>query len=283
MDTHPHPSQQEDAVASMTSPFDAYRMDDRVVIVTGAASGIGAQTCAVLGAAGATVVCADVDTTGLDATVVAVEEAGGEALAVGTDVTVRAEIAALVERAVGDFGRLDGMCNIAGAMFPGLIEDLDDDTIDRGIALNLKGVIYGTQYAIRAMKTNHRGAIVNVSSGAIDKPYPGIGVYAFTKAAVTMLTMTAALEAGEHGIRINAIAPGTVVTPLTTWRLHKPDGTLDQQAYDDFIEYSRGMSPIGAIGEPMDQALLIHYLLSDAAKYATGNVFRVNGGQTMPW
>jgi 3-oxoacyl-[acyl-carrier protein] reductase len=273
--TRSHLIEQEDAVASMTSPFDAYRMDDRVVVVTGAASGIGAQTCAVLGAAGATVVCADVDTGGLDATVVAVEEAGGKALAVATDVTVRAEIAALVERAVGDFGRLDGMCNIAGAMFPGLIEDLDDDTIDRGIALNLKGVLYGTQYAIRAMKTNRRGAIVNVSSGAIDKPYPGIGVYAFTKAA--------ALEAGEHGIRINAIAPGTVVTPFSTWRLYKPDGTLDQHAYDDFIEYSRGMSPIGAIGEPMDQALLIHYLLSDAAKYATGNVFRVNGGQTMPW
>jgi 3-oxoacyl-[acyl-carrier protein] reductase len=268
---------------SASSPFDAYRMDDRVVVVTGAASGIGAETCAVLGAAGATVVCADVDTDGLGTTVAAVEEAGGKAVAVPTDVTARAEVAAAVERAVSDFGRLDGMCNIAGAMFPGLIEDLDDDMIDRGIALNLKGVLYGTQYAIKAMKGSGRGSIVNVSSAAIDEPYAGIGVYAFTKAAVAMLTMTAALEAGEYGIRINVIAPGMVVTPFTTWRLHKADGTLDQQAYDEFIEESKTMSPLHVVGEPIDQALLIHYLLSDAAKYATGNVFRVNGGQAMAW
>ena len=268
---------------STTNPFDAYRMDDRVVIVTGAASGIGAQTCAVLGAAGATVICADVNAGGLESTVAAVEEAGGKAVAVAADVTVRADVAEIVERAVTEFGRLDGMCNIAGAMFPGRIEDLDDDTIDRGIALNLKGVLYGTQYAIRAMKVAQRGSIVNVSSAAIDAPYAGIGVYAFTKAAVAMLTMTAALEAGEYGIRVNVIAPGMVLTPFTTWRLHKPDGTLDQQAYDEFVEDSRSQSPLHLIGEPIDQALLIHYLLSDAAKYATGNVFRVNGGTAMVW
>jgi len=266
-----------------TSPFDAYRMDDRVVVVTGAASGIGAQTCAVLGAAGATVVCADVDAGGLGTTVAAVEEAGGKALAVPTDVTVRAEVAAVVERAVTEFDRLDGMCNIAGAMFPGLIEDLDDDMIDRGIALNLKGVLYGTQYAIRAMKGTRRGSIVNVSSAAIDAPHAGIGVYAFTKAAVAMLTMTTALEVGEHGIRVNAIAPGATLTPFTTWRLHKPDGTLDQEAYDTFVEQSKEQSPLHALGEPIDQALLIHYLASDAARFATGNIFRVNGGQTMAW
>jgi 3-oxoacyl-[acyl-carrier protein] reductase len=124
-------------------------------------------------------------------------------------------------------------------MFPGLIEDLDDETIDRGIDLNLKGVLYGTQYAIRAMKPNGAGSIVNVSSTAIDAPYAGIGVYAFTKAAVAMLSMTAALEAGEHGIRVNAIAPGATITPFTTWRLHKPDGSIDQQAYDEFVEMAK--------------------------------------------
>jgi len=267
----------------VANPFDVYRMDDRVVVVTGAASGIGAQTCAVLGAAGATVVCADVNADGLDTTVAAVEDAGGKARAVTADVTVRADVAALVERAVDDFGRLDGMCNIAGAMFPGLIEGLDDEMIDGGIALNLKGVLYGTQYAIRAMKSAARGSIVNVSSAAIDSPAAGIGVYAFTKAAVAMLTMTAAVEAGEYGIRVNVIAPGLVITPFTTWRLLTPDGTIDQQAYDEFIEMATEKSPLRIVGEPMDQALMIHYLLSDASKYATGNIFRVNGGQAMPW
>lgn len=267
----------------MAGPFDVYRLDDRVVAVTGAASGIGATTCEVLGAAGATVLCADVNTDGLAETVAKVDAAGGKGRAVPTDVTSRAAVEALVATAIDDFGRLDGMCNVAGAMFPGRIEDLDDDVIDRGIALNLKGVLYGTQYAIRAMKTAGRGSIVNVSSAAIDMPYEGIGVYAFTKAAVAMLTMTAALEAGPHGIRVNVIAPGMTLTPFTTWRLHKPDGTIDQQAYDEFLEFSRSQSPMRMVGEPIDQALLVHYLVSDASKYATGNIFRVNGGQTMAW
>jgi 3-oxoacyl-[acyl-carrier protein] reductase len=267
----------------MTNPFDAYRLDDRVAVVTGAASGIGAATCEVLAAAGATVVCGDVNADGLDATVKRVADLGGHAIAVATDVTARADVERLVATAVDEFGRVDAMCNIAGAMFPGLIEDLEDDTIDRGIDLNLKGVLYGTQYAVRAMKPLGRGSIVNVSSAAIDEPYAGIGVYAFTKAAVAMLTMTTALEVGEHGIRVNAIAPGATLTPFTTWRLHKPDGTLDQEAYDAFVEQSKEQSPLHALGEPIDQALLIHYLVSDAARFATGNIFRVNGGQTMAW
>jgi 3-oxoacyl-[acyl-carrier protein] reductase len=93
-------------------------------------------------------------------------------------------------------GRIDAMCDIAGAMFPGRIEDLDDTVIEAGLSLNLRSVIYGTQYAIRAMKPAGRGSIVNVSSAAIDVPFPGIGVYAFTKAAVAMLSMTAAKEVG---------------------------------------------------------------------------------------
>jgi 3-oxoacyl-[acyl-carrier protein] reductase len=267
----------------MTNPFDVYRLDDRVAVVTGAASGIGAATCEVLAAAGARVVCADVNADGLVATVEKVSAVGGTGIAVAADVTVRADVQHLVDTAISDFGRIDAMCNVAGAMFPGLIEDLDDDTIDRGIDLNLKGVLYGTQLAIRAMRRFGRGSIVNVSSAAIDEPYAGIGVYAFTKAAVSMLTMTAALEAGEHGIRVNAIAPGATLTPFTTWRLHKPDGTLDQEAYDAFVEQAKEQSPLRTLGEPIDQALLIHYLVSDAARFATGNIFRVNGGQTMAW
>jgi 3-oxoacyl-[acyl-carrier protein] reductase len=267
----------------MDNPFDAYRLDDRVAVVTGAASGIGATTCEVLAAAGAAVVCGDLNADGLEGTVARIRELGGRAAAVTTDVTVRADVERLVATATDEFGRIDAMCNVAGAMFPGLIEDLDDETIDRGIDLNLKGVLYGTQYAVRAMKPAGGGAIVNVSSAAIDEPYAGIGVYAFTKAAVAMLTMTTALEVGEHGIRVNAIAPGATLTPFTTWRLHRPDGTLDQEAYDSFVEQSKEQSPLRALGEPIDQALLIHYLVSDAARFATGNIFRVNGGQTMAW
>jgi 3-oxoacyl-[acyl-carrier protein] reductase len=267
----------------MANPLDAYRLDDRVAVVTGAGSGIGAATCEVLAAAGATIVGGDVDAAGLDRTVTSVCEAGGTAVGVRTDVTVRADVEALTGTAVAEFGRVDAVCNIAGAMFPGLIEDLDDETIDRGIDLNLKGVLYGTQYAIRAMKPFGRGSIVNVSSAAIDQPFAGIGVYAFTKAAVAMLSMTAALEVGEYGIRVNAIAPGATITPFTTWRLHKPDGTVDQHAYDEFVATAKDKSPLRVVGEAVDQALLVHYLVSDAARHATGNIFRVNAGQTMAW
>jgi NAD(P)-dependent dehydrogenase (short-subunit alcohol dehydrogenase family) len=236
-------------------------------VVTGAASGIGAATCEVLAAAGAAVVCGDVNAEGLDATVKRVADVGGRAVAVVTDVTVRADVERLVGTAVSELGRIDAMCNIAGAMFPGLVEDLDDETIDRGIDLNLKGVLYGTQYAVRAMKPNGSGSIVNVSSAAIDKPYVGIGVYAFTKAAVAMLTMTTALEVGEHGIRVNAIAPGYVETDINR----------------DFFASDPGKALVARIpqrrlGRPgdLDGALLL--LASDASAYMTGSAVVVDGG-----
>jgi 3-oxoacyl-[acyl-carrier protein] reductase len=265
------------------NPLAAYDLTGRVAVVTGAASGIGAATSEMLAGCGASVVAADLDAAGAETTAAKLRDAGATAVAVGANVTKREDVEAMVQRAVDEYGRLDIMCNVAGAMFPGLIEDLDDEVIDKGIALNLKGVIYGTQYAIKAMKQTGGGSIVNVSSAAIDHPYPGIGVYAFTKAGVAMLTMTAALEAGQYGIRVNAIAPGSTVTPFTTWRLHKDDGSLDTEAYDVFIQQMKEMSPLNIVGEAEDQAQLILYLASDASKYATGNIFRVNGGQSMVW
>jgi len=105
-------------------------------------------------------------------------------------------------------------------------------------------------------------------------------VYAFTKAAVAMLGRTLSVEVGRHGIRVCTLAPGSTLTNFTTWRLHNEDGTLNQQAYDEFLDYARGLSPIGALGEALDQAYLMLYLASDAGKFTTGNVFRSNGGQT---
>ncbi|WP_419917867.1 SDR family NAD(P)-dependent oxidoreductase [Candidatus Poriferisocius sp.] len=260
--------------------LDAFRLDGKVAVITGAASGIGEATAELFAAAGARVVCGDLDGEGAETTVKRIREDGGEAVAQACNITSRDEVEALINRAVTAYGGLDIIANIAGAMFPGLIEDLTDQDIDAGINLNIKGVLYGCQAAIRAMKNNGGGVILNVSSGAIDLAYEGIGVYAFSKAAVAMLGRTLSLEVGRYGIRVCTLAPGSTLTNFTTWRLHNDDGTLNQQAYDEFLDYARGLSPIGAIGEAIDQAYLMLYLASDAGKFTTGNIFRSNGGQT---
>ena len=278
--THTPPGQTAPVPADA---LDAFRLDGKVAVLTGVASGIGAATAELFSLAGARIVGGDINTEAGQATIARIAEHGGEAVFAATDVTKREDAEALVDRALGEFGRVDIVANIAGAMFPGLLEDVKDDQIDAGIDLNLRSVIYGCQAAVRAMKDQGSGVIINISSGAIDVPYEGIGIYAFTKASVAMLTMTLAKEVGKYGIRVNALAPGSTLTPFTTWRLYKDDGTLDQAAYDEFIEFSKGLSPLGLYGEALDQAYLMLYLASDAGRFCHGNIFRSNGGQTMMW
>ena len=278
--THTPPGQTAPVPADA---LDAFRLDGKVAVLTGVASGIGAATAELFALAGAHIVGGDINAEAGQATIARIAEQGGEAVFAATDVTKREDAEALVDRALGEFGRVDIVANIAGAMFPGLLEDVKDDQIDAGIDLNLRSVIYGCQAAVRAMKDQGSGAIINISSGAIDVPYEGIGIYAFTKASVAMLTMTLAKEVGKYGIRVNALAPGSTLTPFTTWRLYKDDGTLDQAAYDEFIEFSKGLSPLGLYGEALDQAYLMLYLASDAGRFCHGNIFRSNGGQTMMW
>lgn len=266
-----------------TNALDAFRLDGKVAVLTGVASGIGAATAELFSLAGARIVGGDINAEAGQATIARIAEHGGEAVFAATDATKREEVEALVDRAIGEFGRVDIVANIAGAMFPGLLEDVKDDQIDAGIDLNLRSVIYGCQAAVRAMKDQGSGVIINISSGAIDLPYEGIGIYAFTKASVAMLTMTLAKEVGKYGIRVNALAPGSTLTPFTTWRLYKDDGSVDQAAYDEFIEFAKGMSPLGIYGEALDQAYLMLYLASDAGRFCHGNIFRSNGGQTMMW
>ncbi len=269
--------------------LDAFQLDGKTAVLTGVASGIGAATAELFAQAGANVVGGDINAAAGRATVDGIGErlagagAAGQAIFAEADVTRREDVDALIDRALGEFGRVDIVANIAGAMFPGLLEDVKDDQIDAGIDLNIRSVIYGCQAGVRAMKDQGSGVIINVSSGAIDLAYEGIGIYAFTKASVAMLTMTLAKEVGKYGIRVNAIAPGSTLTPFTTWRLHKDDGSLDQAAYDEFIEFAKGMSPLGVYGEALDQAYLMLYLASEAGRFCHGNIFRSNGGQTMMW
>ena len=258
----------------------AFDLSGRAAAVTGAGSGIGRATAQALAAAGASVVCGDIDEATANETAKLI---GNAAIAHHVDVASKEAVDAFVDRAVSAFGRLDVMCNVAGIAADGMIADATEAQLDRAIGINLKGVFFGCQAAVRAMTPNKSGSIINVSSTAIDQPAPRFGMYAMTKAAVAMLTKTLALEAGRHGIRVNAVAPGATITQMTSRHLYGADGALNQEQYDQFVEQMRKLSPLRIVGEPEDQAWLMLYLASDASKFCTGQIWRANGGQSMPW
>jgi 3-oxoacyl-[acyl-carrier protein] reductase len=259
-----------------------FRLDDQVAIVTGGASGIGEATARVLGEAGASVVVADIDEEGAARTAKDITAAGGRALSVHSNVSRRAEVDAVVQRALDEFGQLDIMCNVAGVGTQRLAVEVTEEELDRIIAINLKGVFFGCQAAMRAMAGRGSGNIVNVSSTVIDTPYAGFSVYGMTKSAVAFLSMTLAAEAAPEGIRVNAIAPGSTLTNFGAYRLDTPGGR-DPAVEAEFAARMRELTPLGRQGEAMDQALLILYLVSPASSWATGNVWRVNGGQSRVW
>lgn len=243
----------------------AFRLDGRVAVVTGSASGIGRATAARLAEAGATVVGADV------------------ASDPPVDVSRRDQVDALVEGVVAGHGRLDVMVNVAGIIRTGELVDLTEEELDQVLAVNLKGVLFGTQAALRAMRETGGGSIVNVTSAAIDMPASGYGAYAISKAGVAMLTRTAAVEAGRHGIRVNAVAPGFVETAMTGRWFTGDDGSVDEEARSGFLAAVAKQSPLGVTGEPDDIAWAILYLASDASGFVTGQILRPNGGTVMPW
>ncbi|MBV8691308.1 MAG: SDR family oxidoreductase [Actinobacteria bacterium] len=249
---------------------DRFRVDGKVAVVTGAASGIGRASAVALANAGATVVCGDLDEAGLQETA---NQIGGATATLRTDVAKEADVAALVALAVDTHGRLDVMANVAGIIVNNRIVDTTEEELDKVLSVNLKGVFFGCKAALAAMTNG--GSIINMASAAIDTPAPGLVSYAMSKAAVTMLTRTAAHEGGKAGVRVNAVAPGYVVTPMT-----KRGGEERAAAV---AEQMKRISPIGAVGEPEDIADSVLFLASDASRYMTGQILRPNGGAAMPW
>lgn len=258
-----------------------FSLDGRAAVVTGAASGIGRAAAEVLAAAGARVVVGDLDANGAEEAAAAIRKGGGVAVAQSVNVASREQVDALVARATNEWGRLDVMCNVAGVPSDGPLNALSEAEFDRVVAINLKGTLFGCQAAVRAMTPRGAGSIINVASGAIDRAVPNYGLYAMTKAAVTQLTQTLATEVGAAGIRVNVLAPGATLTKFTERHLRRPDGSLDPARYDGFVASMKSMSPLGLVGDPLDQAWLVLYLASDASRYCTGQIWRANGGQTI--
>jgi len=208
---------------------EAYDLSGRTAVVTGAGSGIGRSSALLLAEAGAAVVCADVNEASAKATAESIVDAGGRAVSAAVDVTDRADVDQLVDGAVDAFGRVDVMCNIAGIMHESAeIVDTTDETLDRVLAVNLKGVFYGSRAAARRMVGQGSGSIINMASGAVDVPAPGIGPYAIAKAGVAQLTKTLAIEVAKQGVRVNAVAPGFIITGMTARHFTNADGTIDE-------------------------------------------------------
>ncbi len=258
---------------------DAFDLTGRVAVVTGAASGIGRQTALTLAQAGARLALADMDG---DAVAALAVEIGDGAIALRVDVADRAQVDGLAARAA-QIGPVRVWANVAGvAVAPIPVTDVDEATLDRLIAVNLKGCYWGCAAAVRLMRDGPGGSIINVSSAGADLPAPGLSVYAMTKAGVNLLTKTLALEAGPANIRVNAVAPGFIDTPMIGYRFTGPDGAIDINRKAAVFADRAAMSPLGIIGEPRDIALAILYLASDASRFMTGQIIRPNGGVVMP-
>jgi 3-oxoacyl-[acyl-carrier protein] reductase len=255
----------------------------RSAVVTGAGSGIGRASAEVLASAGATVVCADIDLGSARDTASRIEKSGGSATATRVEVSDRSQVESLVSSTVEDHGRLDVMCNIAGIISMGSVVDVDEAELDRVLAVNFKGVFFGCQAAARQMARQGSGSIINMASGAVDVAGPNLVSYSCAKAAVVQLTKILAMEMGSDQVRVNAVAPGFVLTGMTGRHFVRPDGSIDEAAREATITPMRESAPLKMIGEPEDIAWAVLYLASDAARFVTGQILRPNGGIAMPW
>ena len=259
----------------------AFDLTGRVALVTGAGSGIGRTTAEVLAAAGAVVVCGDINQAAAQETAVGIAEAGGDAEPAQVDVSKRGALSALVQKVVAAQGGLHVMCNIAGIMIDSSIIDLDPDEFDRILSVNLKGVLYGCQAAGKVMVEQGAGSIINMASAAVLTPSAGIGAYAICKAGVAQLTQSMAVEVGRHGVRVNTIAPGFVPTNMTARYYTRPDGSVDEEAKAAVLAPMAKFAPLRRVGATSDIAYCVLYLASDASSYVTGQLLSPNGGVAM--
>ena len=246
-------------------------MDGKVALVTGAGSGIGQVTALTFATEGAKVVVADVNTQGGEETVSKIKESGGESIFVHADVSSAADVEAMISDTVEAFGRLDFAHNNAGISGQGRggpTHEYSEESWDRVIDINLKGVWLCMRYEIPQMLEQGGGAIVNTASVAGLVGQRNGGAYVASKHGVVGLTKTAALEYAQLGIRVNCVCPGYIETSMSAGILSDSERRAQMLADE----------PIGRIGTPVEVAEAVVWLCSDAASFVTGHAMTVDGG-----
>ena len=251
----------------------AGRFQSKVMLVSGASSGIGRACALALGADGASVVAGGRRADRLADVVRAIEASGGHAVAVTGDTREESTAPVWVAAAIEKFGRLDGLVNAAGVIGSGSILDTTPAEWDRVMDSNLRAVFLMIRAASPAL-IESKGSIVSIASVAGLRPYANLAPYCVSKTGVDMLTQCAALEMAPHGVRVNAVNPGVVVTELHTVAKAVPD-------YDAFLERSKTTHPIGRVGRPDEIASLVLYLLSESAGWITGVSYSIDGGRAL--
>jgi NAD(P)-dependent dehydrogenase (short-subunit alcohol dehydrogenase family) len=249
------------------------RLKEKIAVITGGAFGIGQGTARRFVEEGASVVIADLQAEAGEALAA---ELGARARFIRTDVTREEDVAAAVDLAVGEFGRLDCMINNAGIVGAiGPIKDTSVEAWDLTIAVLLRGVFFGMKHAARVMIPRQSGSILSLSSTAGISGGLGSHAYTAAKHAVVGLTKSVASELGQHRIRVNAVAPGNITTPMTADVI-----TGDPSNLEGAHEAIRFLSPLGIAGLPVDIANALLYLASDEARYISGHTLVVDAGQT---
>jgi len=253
------------------------RLGGKIALITGAASGIGRASAERMATEGAAIMCADIDGDGAEQTALTIEQRGGSASFLALDVSSESEVKGAVEKTVQELGGLDILFNNAGV-------GGGDFGWDGTIAINLSGVYYGLFYGVPIMVERGGGAVINTASiaglvgltlGSLseDQPVemaPGTGAYIAAKHGVAGLTKQFAVAFGAKGVRVNAIAPGYIETPMT-------EGIRD---IDGATEYLKSLHPLGRLGQPEEIAAAAAFLASDEASFINGIVLPVDGGYT---